>query len=176
MARSAKKKLACAVVIAALLRQRRRRRRNRKQWTRKWIQNRESQGAFHQLLQELRVLDVSNYMNFVRMDAATFEELLQMVAPLITYQDTTMREAIPSAERLAVTLRFLATGELYSFSVSMQYKSCMMMMMTQTILHYRWILHKSPISLPDCCTNHCKNYSSAAWIHAGQQEILVLAT
>ena len=137
MARSAKKKLACAVVIAVLLRQRRRRRRNRKQWTRKWIQNRESQGAFHQLLQELRVLDVSNYMNFVRMDAATFEELLQMVAPLITYQDTTMREAIPSAERLAVTLRFLATGELYSFSVSMQYKSCMMMMMTQTILHYR---------------------------------------
>ena len=184
MARSAKKKLACAVVIAVLLRQRRRRRRNRKQWTRKWIQNRESQGAFHQLLQELRVLDVSSYMNFVRMDAATFEELLQMVAPLITYQDTTMREAIPSAERLAVTLRFLATGELYSFSVSMQYKSCMMMMMTQTILHYRWILHKSPVSLLDRCTNHWKHYSrylqsyhwSAAWIHTGQQEILVLAT
>ena len=74
-------------------------------------------------------------MNFVRMDAAMFEELLRMVAPLITYQDTTMREAIPSAERLAVTLCFLATGELYSFSVSMQYLLCMMMMMTQTILH-----------------------------------------
>ena len=51
------------------------------------------------------------------MDAATFEELLRMVAPLITYQDTTMREAILPAERLAVTQRFLATGELYTFSM-----------------------------------------------------------
>ena len=41
-------------------------------------------GAFHQLLQELRVLDVSSYMSFVRMDAATFEELLRMVAPYST--------------------------------------------------------------------------------------------
>ena len=65
------------------------------------------------------MFDVSSYRNFVRMDAASFEELLQMVAPLITYQDTTMREAIPPAERLAVTLRFLATGELFP-PVSMQ--------------------------------------------------------
>ena len=105
----------------------------------KYIQNKESQDSFNQLLQELRVLDVSSYRNFVRTDAATFEELLRMVAPLITYQDITMREAILLAERLAVTLRFLATGELYSFSVSMQYQSCMMMMtmMMMTILHYR---------------------------------------
>ena len=72
---------------------------------------RASQGAFHQLMQELRVLDVSSYRNFVRMDAGTFKDLLQMVAPRITYQDTVMRAAIPPAERLAVTLRFLATGK-----------------------------------------------------------------
>ena len=44
------------------------------------------------------------------MDVVTFEELLARVALRITYQDTKMRPAIPPAERLAITLRFLATG------------------------------------------------------------------
>ena len=47
------------------------------------------------------------------MDAATFEKLLCMVAPMITHKDTVMREAISLGERLAVTLRFLATGEFF---------------------------------------------------------------
>ena len=34
-----------------------------------------------------------------------------MVSPSITKQDTNFRKAIPAAERLAVTLRFLASGE-----------------------------------------------------------------
>ena len=34
----------------------------------------------------------------------------KMTAPSITYQDTNMREAIFPGERLALTLRFLATG------------------------------------------------------------------
>ena len=54
--------------------------------------------------------DTSSYRNFVRMDAATFEELLTSIAPRITYQDTVLRQAFCPAERLAVTLRFLATG------------------------------------------------------------------
>ena len=35
--------------------------------------------------------------------------LLEKVRPLIERQDTQLREAISAAERLAVTLRFLAT-------------------------------------------------------------------
>ena len=62
-------------------------------------------------MRELRAIDVSSYQNFVRMNAATFETLLNMVAPLIFRKDTNMREAIPPGERLALTLRFLATGE-----------------------------------------------------------------
>ena len=111
MASFKKKRLACVALIALILRCRRRKRRNRILWTREWTRNQEYQGTFHQLLQELRVLDVSSYRNFVRMDAASFEELLLAVAPRIVCQDTVMREAIPPAERLAVTLRFLATGE-----------------------------------------------------------------
>ena len=45
-------------------------------------------GAFHQLLNELQQLDASNCRNFVRMDAATFEKLLCMVATMITHKDT----------------------------------------------------------------------------------------
>ena len=104
----------CALVIAVVLRRRQRRRRNRPIWTREWILNREAQGAFHQLMREIRLLDIldtSSYNNFLRMDASTFEELLSSIAPRIMYQDTVMRQAISPAERLAVTLRFLATGK-----------------------------------------------------------------
>ena len=45
------------------------------------------------------------------MDMNTFDELLRLVGPHISYQDTNMRQAISPGERLALTLRFLATGE-----------------------------------------------------------------
>lgn len=48
------------------------------------------------------------------MDASTFEDLQQMVAPLITYQDTKFHDAIPPGERLALTLRYLATGTVHA--------------------------------------------------------------
>ena len=102
---------AIAIVIALRrIRRRRRRRRNRKVWTREWILRRESQGAFSQLMKELSLCDVSSYRNFVRMDVATFEWLLTRVAPKLTHQDTVMRVAVTPAERMAIILRFLATG------------------------------------------------------------------
>ena len=101
---------ACGVIIATVLKRRRRRRRNRTVWTRGWIRNRQQFGVYHQLLKELQLSDVSSYRNFLRMDVSTFEELLRFTGPAITYQDTNMRQAISPAERLALTLRFLATG------------------------------------------------------------------
>ena len=47
------------------------------------------------------------------------QEILHKIIPLVKKQDTNMREAIPPEERLAVTLRFLATGESFS---SLQYQ------------------------------------------------------
>ena len=38
-----------------------------------------------------------------------------MTAPSITYQYTNMQEAISPGERLALTLRFLATGNVCSY-------------------------------------------------------------
>lgn len=40
------------------------------------------------------------------MDMASFNELLEMVTPLIKRRDTLMRNSISPAERLALTLRF----------------------------------------------------------------------
>lgn len=79
---------------------------------REWIRKRDQYGAYHHLMQEL-TLDASSYCNFVRMNATTFEELLTKVAPLIVRQNTLMRKAIAPGERLALTLRFLATGETF---------------------------------------------------------------
>ncbi|XP_011701560.1 PREDICTED: uncharacterized protein LOC105458158, partial [Wasmannia auropunctata] len=44
------------------------------------------------------------------MTATQFEELLYLVAPAITKQ-TLIREPLPPAERLSITLRYLSTGD-----------------------------------------------------------------
>lgn len=107
-----------AVVLVAILAKRLRKRKLSKRkhlfWVRKWLQNREKLGAYHQLLQELRSLDTSSYRNFL-MDSTSFEELLRKVGAKISLQNTVMRDAIPAGERLAVTLRFLATGECHLY-------------------------------------------------------------
>ena len=126
---------ACGILIAIVIARRRKKRRNRKVWVRDWIRDRPKQGAYHQLLQELRLSDARSYRNFLRMDQATFDELLSKVGPLITYKDTFMRKAISPGERLALTLLcFLATGEHYldlhyfftiSLLVNCKYSPCL---------------------------------------------------
>ena len=99
------------VVLVKRLRRRRTTKRKHRFWVRKWLQHRERFGAYHHLMQEMKLLDTSSYRNFLRMDSSSFEELLNKVGQKITFRDTTMRDAIPAGERLAVTLRFLATGK-----------------------------------------------------------------
>ena len=88
------------------MRRKRTRQRSRTVWVREWIKNRPAMGAYHQLLQELRLTDTDSYRHFLRMDPETFDDLLSKVGPYITYQDTQMRKAISPPERLALTLRF----------------------------------------------------------------------
>ena len=103
---------ACGNVLAIIIARRRRRRRNRSVWVREWIKNRPQLGAYDQLVQELKVSDTQGFRNFLRMDPTTFQLLLSKVCPLVTHQDTVMRKAIAPAERVALTLRFLATGNI----------------------------------------------------------------
>ncbi len=51
--------------------------------------------------------------NFLRMSDEDFQFLLNLIAPMISKQDTVMRKAISAKERFLVTLRFLASGESY---------------------------------------------------------------
>ena len=44
------------------------------------------------------------------MDSDIFDELLDMVTPLIMKLNTNKRDAIPVSQRLSVTLRYLITG------------------------------------------------------------------
>lgn len=42
-----------------------------------------------------------------------FQYILCKIEPIIKISDTLMRRAIPARERVAVTLRFLASGDSY---------------------------------------------------------------
>lgn len=53
------------------------------------------------------------FENFCRMSLEDFELLLRKIEPHISKKDTKFRRAIPAKERLAITLRFLATGDSY---------------------------------------------------------------
>ena len=52
------------------------------------------------------------------MSTTEFENILALIAPRISRVDTRMRKAVPAHERLAFTLRFSETGDLYH---SLQY-------------------------------------------------------
>lgn len=44
----------------------------------------------------------------------TFNQLLALIAPKIKKEDTRFRKSIPPNERLALTLRYLATGDSFA--------------------------------------------------------------
>jgi len=87
-------------------------RRNLRVWVRGWITRRQEMGAIHRIVQELATVP-SSFMEYHRMDEDHFNHLVSLVSPLIKKEDTCMREAISPAERVALTLRFLATGESF---------------------------------------------------------------
>ena len=80
-------------------------------WVRKVYAERLLKGEFHLLIQDLRLHDQEYFFKYFRMSPTSYEELLSFVAPIIVKQRTTMRDPVSPSERLAVTLRFLVTGD-----------------------------------------------------------------
>lgn len=66
-----------------------------------------------QMLKELRENNPEDYKASLRMDRHSFNSLLALVRSKITKTDTIMRKCITAQERLAATLRFLATGRSF---------------------------------------------------------------
>ena len=110
-------------VAQALLHQRRRRRRNRTIWVKPWLQRRNLLGQYERLMVELRDEDIPAFKNFLRVEPAMFNELLNRLGERITKKDTWYRKALDPGLKLAITLCFLATGDsyhtlMYGFRVS----------------------------------------------------------
>lgn len=73
---------------------------------------RKSKNVFNNLLKEMCLEDTQAFHSFHRMSKENFVKLLRIVSPLIKKEDTKLRKAISPAQRLSVTLRYLATGNL----------------------------------------------------------------
>ena len=91
--------------------------------TRKWIQRREEEGLYANLVQELMVEDTRTYKEMMRMNYDCFKHILQLIEPYITLQNSGVsgQRVVTAAERLVLTIRFLATGETFS-SLSLQFR------------------------------------------------------
>ena len=115
-----KRRVVALVTATTLIVRRRRRmeeerreRSKRKIWVRTWLLRRPEHGFYESLLQELAREDPAGFQNFLRVKPELFLELLERVGPKITKQKTFFREPLGPALRLAITLRYLATGDSY---------------------------------------------------------------
>ncbi|KAG0723699.1 hypothetical protein GWK47_042138 [Chionoecetes opilio] len=85
-------------------------RKKKRLWSRQWLLRRREESVAFRLLRELREEDPDTLRQWTRLDQQQFQDLLALVTPLIKKQDTNMRQAVSPAERLTLTLRYLATG------------------------------------------------------------------
>lgn len=109
-----------AAIIALLLQQKNvkptrkcRKAAKRKWWSRPWLLRRSLYGQYERLMHEMAMEDVRGFKNFVRVEPDLFQELLERIAPRIEHQDTFMRKALDPGLRLAITLRYFASGDSY---------------------------------------------------------------
>ena len=96
---------------------------------------REDKGAYTNIMADLYQTDQPGFRNYLRMTPEFFEMLKERLEPRLTKRKTNWREPLSVGMKIAITLRFLATGESY------------------TSLHYQFRTGKATISkfiLPVC--------------------------
>ena len=95
-------------------------RRRHNMWVRPWLLQREERGAYHNIITELYATDIPGYTNYMRMTPEFFEIIKTRLEPHLARQATNYRAPISVGEKLALTIRYLATGESYT-SLSCQF-------------------------------------------------------
>jgi len=82
-------------------------RKKRKCWVRPTLKSRNEYGGSQlmaSLIKDDQFTTDGHFFNFIRMSVGHFEELHSTIEPLIKKKNTSFRYAIPSRERLLVTL------------------------------------------------------------------------
>ncbi|XP_037820472.1 uncharacterized protein LOC119609671 isoform X2 [Lucilia sericata] len=97
-----------AIALAQAIKQKQQNKRKRL-WMNECFRKR-NQFTHEKLLHELKLGTTSDFT----IDEDSFEEILTLVGPKIQKQDTQMREAISPAQRLTITLYYLATGKSFA--------------------------------------------------------------
>lgn len=120
MAASQQQKCNAAVVLLGLLADeepKNRQKCKKREPKRQWIHRREERGAFHQLVKEITVEDEKGYRNFFHLSQDQFQFLGNKIRPVIPRKPQpcplNLLNNMSVEERLAVTLRFLATGDKF---------------------------------------------------------------
>lgn len=107
------KSTAAAILTAILIKRRKNKKLQKRIWARRWIQRRELDNTAHRLLQDLKNERADEFSRYFRLSPQQFEILLQKVTPAIEKMDTNMRQSISAETRLAITLRYLSSGDSY---------------------------------------------------------------
>ena len=88
-------------------------------WVRTWLLRRQNFGHYETLLRELAAEDPPSFRNYTRVDVDLFQELADLLSPKLQKKTTHLREPISASGRLAITLRYLATGMHISWSIGL---------------------------------------------------------
>ena len=144
------RKLLLVTLLFIRRKRRYRDRAKRKYWIRPLYRKRLEKGEFN-LYNELRTDDREYFFRYFRMNPERFDHMHSLVYERIHKKDTNFRKAIPTRERLAITLRFLATGDAqqslsYSFRVG---KATISNIITETCIAIYKALQSTYLSTPE---------------------------
>lgn len=111
-------------------------------WVRPWLTRRGDHGAYNHLMAELEAEDPNEFKRMLRVTPAMFRELVESLTPLLQKQTTDMRETLDVGLRVAVTLKYLCSGESYPelshlFRISVS-SICNIVGETCTAIHSRY--------------------------------------
>ncbi len=127
--------------------------RHRRWWCQPWLLRKPAFWQFEQLIVELKVEDLAAFQNFVRFELAMFQKLVDRLTTLINKTNTNCYKALDPDLKLAITLRYLATGDS---SKSLQYG-------------FRVAYYTICLLIPDVCHWYINNTTD--WIVVDNQMI-----
>ncbi len=163
--------------VAARIMRTRRRQRNKVVWVRNWLQMWPLYEQYEKLMVKLQNEHVAGFRNFMRMDPAMFQELIQRLGDWITKQATWFQKALEPGLKMVITLRHLAAGDIYnslmySFRVASNTISLIIREVCfkynfpdcpRGVRHHNWRVCCRSIGLPDLTPRAAESCWSVCW-------------